>query len=83
MYKVEDKYRGMIVEWSVEEMERAEHGERMIDRIRQEKGIDRGQLTLHTDNGAQMKGATMLETLERLEVEASYSRPAVSDATLF
>ena len=51
----------------------------MIDRICQEQGIAKGQLALHSDNGAPMTGATMVATLERLGVIPSLSRPAVSD----
>ena len=79
LYLVEDIFSRMIVGWTVEELESAEHGARLIDRICQEQGIARGQLTLHSDNGAPMKGATLLTTLERLGVAASFSRPAVSD----
>ena len=52
---------------------------RLIDRICQEQGIAKGQLTLHSDNGGPMTGATMVATLERLGVIPSLSRPAVSD----
>ncbi len=34
---------------------------------------------LHSDNGGPMKGSTMLATLQRLGVVASFSRPRVSD----
>ena len=54
-------------------------GSRLIDRICQEQGIAKGQLTLHSDNGGPMTGATMVATLERLGVSPSFSRPAVSD----
>jgi len=37
------------------------------------------QLVLHADNGAPMKGATLLATLHKLGVVPSFSRPAVSD----
>lgn len=36
-------------------------------------------LVLHADNGGPMKGSTMLTTLHRLGVLASFSRPRVSD----
>ena len=50
----------MIVGWTIEEVESADHAARLIDRICQEQGIAKGQLTLHSDNGAPMKGATLL-----------------------
>ena len=36
-------------------------------------------LRLHSDNGAPMKGATLLATLQYLGVVPSFSRPSVSD----
>lgn len=37
------------------------------------------QVVLHSDNGAPMKGATMVATLQALGVMPSFSRPAVSN----
>jgi transposase InsO family protein len=79
LYLVEDIFSRMIVGWTIEEVESADHGSRLIDRICQEQGIAKGQLTLHSDNGGPMTGATMVATLERLGVHPSLSRPAVSD----
>jgi transposase InsO family protein len=41
------------------------------------------QLSLHSDNGSPMKGATMLATLQKLGVAASFSRPSVSNDNPF
>lgn len=79
LYLVEDIFSRLIVGWTIEEVESAEHAARLIDRVCQEQGISIGSLTLHSDNGAPMKGATMLATLERLGVVPSLSRPSVSD----
>jgi len=79
LYLVEDIFSRMIVGWTIEEVESADHGSRLIDRICQEQGIAKGQLTLHSDNGGPMTGATMVATLERLGVLPSLSRPSVSD----
>ena len=79
LYLVEDIFSRMIVGWTIEEVESAEHGAQLIDRICQEQGIPKEQLTLHSDNGAPMTGATMVATLERLGVIPSLSRPRVSD----
>ena len=61
------------------EVESADHAGQLIDRICHGQGIAKGQLTLHSDNGGPMTGATMVATLERLGVIPSLSRPAVSD----
>jgi transposase InsO family protein len=79
LYLVEDIFSRMIVGWTVEEVESAEHAARLIDRVCQEQAISRGKLTLHSDNGAPMTGATLLATLQRLGVVPSFSRPSVSD----
>jgi transposase InsO family protein len=79
LYLVEDIFSRMIVGWTIEEVESADHGGQLIDRICQEQAIAKGQLTLHSDNGGPMTGATMVATLERLGVISSLSRPAVSD----
>ena len=79
LYLVEDIFSRMIVGWAVEEEQSAEHSARLIDRTCQEHGIARGQLTLHADNGAPVKGAMLLATLERLGIAPSFSRPRVSD----
>ena len=43
----------------------------------------RDRLVLHSDNGAAMKGMTMLVKLEQLGVLPSFSRPRVSDDNPF
>lgn len=43
------------------------------------ENADPSRLVLHSDNGGPMKGATMLATLQKLGVVASFSRPRVSD----
>ncbi len=83
LYLVEDIFSRMIVGWTIEEVESAEHAARLIDRACQEQGIARGRLRLHSDNGAPMKGATLLATLQRLGVVPSFSRPSVSDDNPF
>jgi len=79
LYLVVDIFSRMIVGWTVEEEQNAEHSARLIDWACQEHGIARGQLSLHADNGAPVKGATLLATLERLGIAPSFSRPRVSD----
>lgn len=41
--------------------------------------VEKNQVTLHSDNGSPMKGATMLATLQDLGVIPSFSRPSVSN----
>jgi putative transposase len=51
----------------------------LIAKLCENKGIKKDELVLHSDNGGPMKGATMLATLERLGVAASFCRPRVSN----
>ena len=60
-----------------------EFSSQLIDQICFDEKICRGQLTLHSDNGGAMKGATMLATLQKLGVVPSFSRPSVSDDNPF
>lgn len=43
------------------------------------EGVNPDQVTLHSDNGGPMKGATMLVTMQKLGVMPSFSRPSVSN----
>lgn len=79
LYLVMDVFSRMIVGWSVEEAESADHAARLITVACAEQCVTEDQLTLHSDNGGPMKGATMLATLQRLHVAPSFSRPSVSD----
>ena len=51
----------------------------MLSDICLRQGIVPGQLTVHSDNGAPMKGETMLATMQRLGVAHTRSRPSVSN----
>jgi transposase InsO family protein len=79
LYLVMDIFSRMIVGWEVHECESAELSAPLIARAVIAHGVSRDQLTLHSDNGGPMKGATMLATLQRLGVVPSFSRPSVSD----
>jgi putative transposase len=74
-----DVFSRGIVHWEVHEHENAELAASMIETACAKQGISRHQITLHSDNGGPMKGATMLATLQRLGVAPSFSRPKVSD----
>lgn len=79
LYMVIDVYSRKIVGWQVHDNESsALAGDLMTDICKQE-GIKRGQVTLHSDNGSPMKGATMLATLQELGIMPSLSRPSVSN----
>jgi len=79
LYMVMDVWSRKIVGWEVHSFESMELSSRMITRVCEEQGIDENQIYLHSDNGGPMKGATMLATLQKLGIVASFSRPQVSD----
>lgn len=79
LYLVMDIYSRYIVGSVIEEVESSEHAAKLMASICNRENICQGQLTLHSDNGAPMKGATLLATLQRLDVIPSFSRPSVSD----
>ena len=79
LYTVLDVWSRKIVAKEVHLQESADLAAVLIDRACGDEGIERGQLTLHSDNGGPMKGVTMLVTLQALGVVPSFSRPSVSD----
>ena len=79
LYVVMDIYSRKIVGWQVyREESSALAADLMTDICLREK-IQRSQVTLHSDNGSPMKGATLLATLQTLGVVPSFSRPSVSN----
>ncbi len=79
LYLVMDIYSRKIVGWQIYEMESSALAADLMTDICQREGIKRHQVTLHSDNGSPMKGATMLATLQELGVVPSFSRPSVSN----
>lgn len=77
LYMFEDIWSRAIVGWEIYEKESSEYASELMSRIYREKNIS--GVTLHSDNGSPMKGATMLATLQRLGVVPSFSRPSVSN----
>lgn len=76
---VMDVFSRKIVGYAVHEDENADLTAAVVASACQSEAVERGQLTLHTDNGGAVKGATVLATLQRLGVASSFSRPAVSN----
>ena len=79
LYLFMDVFSRKIVGWQVYSEESNEWASEIIQDIYRSEGLMPGQVTLHSDNGGPMKGATMLATLQRLGVVPSFSRPSVSN----
>ena len=77
LYMFEDIWSRAIRGWEIFEEESAEHAAALMNRICMKNNVR--EISLHSDNGSPMKGATMLATLQRLGVMPSFSRPHVSD----
>jgi putative transposase len=83
LYLVVDVFSRKIVGFDVHEQECANLAATLVARTVAAERVDRRRLVLHADNGGPMKASTMLATLERLGVVASFSRPRVSDDNPF
>ena len=79
LYFVMDIYSRKIVGYAVHETQSADLAATLMETICHEQNIRHDQVTLHSDNGAPMKGATLLITLNKLGIATSFSRPSVSN----
>ena len=71
LYLVLDIWSRKIVGWEVHQKECGDLAGCVVESACAREGVQRGKLTLHSDNGGPMKGATMLATLRRLGIAAS------------
>ena len=83
LYLMMDVWSRKVVGAAVHALESADLASELFRRTCLRAGINPAGIVLHADNGGPMKGATMLATLEKLGVLASFSRPRVSDDNPF
>jgi putative transposase len=83
LYMILDVWSRKIVAARVFEKECMEHSATLFSQACLRHEVRPDQLSLHSDNGSPMKGATMLATLQKLGVAASFSRPSVSNDNPF
>lgn len=79
LYMIVDIWSRKVVGWEVHSVESAEFAAKLFEETCLALRLNPRGIVLHADNGGPMKGSTMVATLERLGVLASYSRPHVSD----
>lgn len=79
LYLFVDVWSRKILGGEVHHEESSEIAAELFERICREQSLDPSGIVLHADNGGPMKGSTMLSTLQRLGVVASFSRPRVCD----
>lgn len=79
LYLYVDVWSRRILGWAVHEEQSSECASELLRNVCSEHAIEANAAVLHQDNGAPMKGATFLATLDALGITKSFSRPGVSD----
>ena len=79
LYMIVDVWSRKIVAAEVFAEESMHHSSRLFTKTCFIHNVLPEALVLHADNGGPMKGATMVATLDKLGVTASFSRPSVSN----
>lgn len=79
LYLVLDMHSRKIVAHEVHAEESGQHAARLIERAVLREGVAGQPLVIHQDNGSPMKSSTFVAKLQELGIDASYSRPSVSD----
>lgn len=85
LYLILDVFSRKIVGFEVHDTDASEHAAHLLKRTALAEGIaarERGPV-LHGDNGASLKGTTVLAMMHWLGVKPSYSRPRVSNDNAF
>jgi transposase InsO family protein len=83
LYLFLDIWSRRIVGAEVHETQQAELAAGLLSTLCTEHKLETEKLVVHSDNGAPMKGSTMLATMQSLGITPSFSRPSVSDDNAF
>lgn len=84
LYLIMDVYSRKIVGWEIHKSQNDRHASDLLKKAKLSENLNStDKLTLHSDNGSPMKGATMLSTMQTLGVAPSFSRPSVSNDNPF
>lgn len=79
LYSIIDIFSRYTVGWMVATREAAPLAERLLAETITKQGVDRGQLSIHADNGSSMASKPVAFLLADLGVTRSHSRPHVSN----
>lgn len=79
LYMMLDVFSRKITAWEVYEVECGSYAAQLLQRGVLAEGCASTLQCLHADNGAIQKSSTLRAKMERLGIEASYSRPRVSN----
>ncbi len=83
LYVILDLFSRYVVGWMVAAHENARLARRLIDATCAKQGIGPHQLTIHADRGAPMRSHLVAALFADLHVDASHSRPRVSNDNPF
>jgi putative transposase len=79
LYTIWDLWSRAVVGWTVNTQESADVANGLISTTAARQRIDRHQLVIHSDRGAQMTAGTITELYDTLGIRRSLSRPRVSN----
>jgi len=82
-YVILDLFSRYVVGWMVAAHENARLAQRLIEATCLKQGIGPHQLTIHADRGAPMRSKLVAELFSDLSIDASHSRPRVSNDNPF
>ena len=83
LYVILDLFSRYVVGWMVASHESARLAERLIEETCAKQGIAPHQLTIHADRGAPMRSKLVALLFSDLGIDASHSRPRVSNDNPF
>ena len=83
LYVILDLFSRYVVGWMVASNESARLAERLIETTCTKQGIAPQQLTIHADRGAPMRSKLVALLFSDLGIDASHSRPRVSNDNPF
>lgn len=83
LYVVLDIFSRYVVGWMLARSERAMLARRLIRECCVRHAVEPGELVLHADRGPPMRSRTLAQMLVDLGVEASFSRPQISNDNPF
>ena len=83
LYVLLDIYSRYVVGWMLAHRESGELAARLVADTCAKQGIEPGQLTVHADRGSAPKSKTLAQMFADLAVDASHSRPRVSNDNPF
>ena len=83
LYVILDLFSRYVVGWMVAAQENAHLAQRLIEATCEKQAIGPQQLTIHADRGAPMRSQLVAELFSDLGIDASHSRPRVSNDNPF